>query len=256
MLMNLVTNAALAMQDKGGTLEISLNNIDFRLDSPAFDLDITLGEYIQLVVKDAGSGMTPEVMKRIFEPFFTTREVGKGTGMGLAVVYGIITDLHGTITVESEPGAGSLFRVFIPKTKAEVTIEQVKTDDSPRGNERVLFLDDEELLAEWGNAALTRLGYKVTSMTDSTKALKTFSADPAQFDLVVTDQTMPGLTGMQLARKLLKTRPDIPIILCTGHSETVTQEEVQAIGIKELFIKPVNKTEFARTIRRLLDTKE
>ena len=255
MLMNLVTNAALAMQDKGGTLEISLNDIDFQLDTPAFDLDITPGEYIQLVVKDAGSGMTPEVMKRIFEPFFTTREVGKGTGMGLAVVYGIITDLHGTITVESEPGAGSLFRVFLPKTKSEVTIEQVKTDDSPRGNERVLFLDDEELLAEWGHAALTRLGYKVTSMTDSTKALKTFSADPAQFDLVITDQTMPGLTGMHLARKLLKTRPDIPIILCTGHSETVTQEEVQAIGIKELFIKPVNKTEFARTIRRLLDTK-
>ena len=127
MLMNLATNAALAMQDKGGTLEINLNDIDFQPDTSAFDLDIAPGEYIQLVVKDAGNGMTPEVMKRIFEPFFTTREVGKGTGMGLAVVYGIVTDLHGTITVESEPGVGSLFRVFLPKIKSDVTIRVSKS---------------------------------------------------------------------------------------------------------------------------------
>ena len=132
MLMNLATNAALAMQDKGGTLEINLNDIDFQPDTSAFDLDIAPGEYIQLVVKDAGNGMTPEVMKRIFEPFFTTREVGKGTGMGLAVVYGIVTDLHGTITVESEPGVGSLFRVFLPKIKSDVKSEPTKADDESR----------------------------------------------------------------------------------------------------------------------------
>ena len=178
MLMNLATNAALAMQDKGGTLEINLNDIDFQPGTSAFDLNIAPGDYIQLVVKDAGDGMTPKVMKRIFEPFFTTREVGQGTGMGLAVVYGIVSDLHGAITVESELGVGTLFRVFLPKIKSDIKSEPTKTDDSPGGSERVLFLDDEELLVEWGHAALTRLGYKVTSMTDSIEALKTFSADP------------------------------------------------------------------------------
>jgi two-component system cell cycle sensor histidine kinase/response regulator CckA len=255
MLMNLATNAALAMQDKGGTLEINLNDIDIQSDASAFELDIEPGEYIQLVFRDAGSGMTPEVMKRIFEPFFTTREVGKGTGMGLAVVYGIVTDLNGTITVESEPGVGSLFRVFLPKIKSDVKSVSVKADDSPGGTERVLFLDDEELLVEWGHAALTRLGYKVTSMTDSIGALKTFSADPAQFDLVVTDQTMPGLTGIQLARELLALRRDIPIILFTGHSETVTPEEAQTAGIREFLMKPFGKQELAGAMRRVLDIK-
>jgi PAS domain S-box-containing protein len=255
MLMNLATNAALAMQDKGGTLEINLNDIDFQPDTSAFELDIEPGEYIQLVFKDAGNGMAPEVMKRIFEPFFTTREVGKGTGMGLAVVYGIVTDLHGTITVESEPGVGSLFRVFLPKIKSDVKSESTKADDSPGGSERVLFLDDEELLVEWGHAALTRLGYKVTSMTDSMGALKTFSADPSQFDLFITDQTMPGLTGIQLAREFLAIRRDIPIILFTGHSETVTAEEAQAAGIKEFLMKPFGKQELAGAMRRVLDMK-
>jgi PAS domain S-box-containing protein len=254
-LMNLATNASLAMEHRGGTLEISLNDIDFQPGTPAFDLGIEPGEYLQLAVKDGGSGMTPEVMKRIFEPFFTTREVGRGTGMGLAMVYGIVTDLHGTITVESEPGIGSIFRVFLPKVKSEMSTGPVETDNDPKGKEHILFLDDEELLVEWGRAALTRLGYKVTSMTDSVEALKTFSADPAQFDLVVTDQTMPGLTGMQLAQKLLKMRPDIPIVLCTGHSETVTPEEARASGIGEFLMKPVSKTKFARTIRRVLDQK-
>jgi PAS domain S-box-containing protein len=254
-IMNLAANAALAMQEKGGSLEISLNDIDLPSDSPLIGLDKAQCEYLQLVVRDTGIGMTPEVMKRIFEPFFTTREVGKGTGMGLAVVYGIVTDLHGTITVESEPGVGSIFRVFLPKAASEETTDPVKTDTGPKGKERILFLDDEELLAEWGHAALTRLGYKVTSMTDSVKALKTFSTDPAQFDLIVTDQTMPGMTGIQIAREFLALRRDIPIILCTGHSETVTPEEAQAVGIREFLMKPVNKTEFAKTIRRVLDTR-
>jgi CheY-like chemotaxis protein len=194
-------------------------------------------------------------MKRIFEPFFTTREVGKGTGMGLAVVYGIVMDLHGTITVESEPGVGSHFRVLLPKIKSDVKSASMKPDDSPGGNEWILFLDDEELLVEWGQAVLTRLGYKVTSMTDSVEALKSFSADPSQFDLFITDQTMPGLTGIQLAREFLTLRRDIPIILFTGHSETVTPEEAQAAGIREFLVKPFGKQELAGAIRRVLDMK-
>ena len=175
--------------------------------------------------------------------------------MGLAVVYGIVKDLHGSITVESKLGVGSLFRVFLPKAKLSMESDPVRANVGPGEKERILFVDDEELLVEWGQAALTRMGYTVTSMTDSIEVLKAFSADPAQFDLVITDQTMPNLTGMQLARELLALRQDIPIILCTGHSETVTSEEVQAIGIREFLIKPVSKAEFARTIRRTLDTK-
>ena len=163
-LMNLATNASLAMQDKGGTLEISLTDIDFQPDTSVLGPDVMPGEYLQLVVKDTGVGMNPDVMKRVFEPFFTTREVGKGTGMGLAVVYGIVKDLQGTITVESAPGVGSTFRVVLPKVKAETLKEEAHTAQTPGGTERILFIDDEEMLAEWGQATLERLGYTVTAV--------------------------------------------------------------------------------------------
>ena len=254
-LMNLATNASLAMQDKGGTLEVSLTDIDFAPESPVLGPDVIPGEYLQLLVKDTGIGMTPDVMKRVFEPFFTTREVGKGTGMGLAVVYGIVKDLQGTITVESTPGVGSTFRVFLPKIKAEQKEEQPQTAQIPGGRERILFLDDEDMIVEWGEAVLERLGYQVTALTDSTEALKTFSSDPSQFDLVITDQTMPGIPGLQLSKELLKIRPDIPIILCTGHSDTVSPEMAKEAGIREFLMKPLVKQELAQVIRRVLDTK-
>jgi PAS domain S-box-containing protein len=201
-LMNLATNAAMAMREQGGILHISLTDINFEPDSPVEDPDVEPGEYLQIVVEDSGSGMSPDVMKRVFEPFFTTRPVGEGTGMGLAVVYGIVKSLQGTITVESEPGVGSTFRVFLPKVRTETEFERTQPDQSPRGTERILFVDDEELLMEWGHAALERLGYAVKALNDSTEALKLFSYDPSKFDLVVTDQTMPKLTGLHLARKL------------------------------------------------------
>jgi PAS domain S-box-containing protein len=255
-LMNLATNAALAMQATGGVLEISLADIDFEPDSPALGPDILPGEYVQLAVKDTGTGIPPDVMKRVFEPFFTTREVGKGTGMGLAVVYGIVKDLQGTITVESEPGFGTTFRVCLPKVELDTTSEPAKPDEgSPGGNERVLFVDDEDLLVELGQARLERLGYTVTALTDATKALKLFSRDPFQFDLVITDQAMPKLTGLHLARKLLKIRSDIPIILCTGHSDTVSPEKAKEAGIKEFIMKPLGNRELAQVIRGVLDTK-
>ncbi len=162
-LMNLATNASLAMQDKGGTLEVSLTDIDFTPESPVLGPDVIPGEYLQLLVKDTGIGMTPDVMKRVFEPFFTTREVGKGTGMGLAVVYGIVKDLQGTITVESTPGVGSTFRVFLPKVKTEQKEEQPQTAQIPGGTESILFVDDEDMLVEWGETVLERLGYQVTA---------------------------------------------------------------------------------------------
>ncbi|HEY3275419.1 MAG TPA: PocR ligand-binding domain-containing protein [Syntrophorhabdaceae bacterium] len=255
-LMNLSTNAALAMQAKGGSLEISLNDIELLPDSAPLDADVLTGEYLQLSVKDTGTGMTPDIMKRIFEPFYTTREVGKGTGMGLAVVYGIVKDLRGAVSVESEPGVGSIFRVFLPKVRPEIEPEPVSPIPSPEGSERILLVDDEELIIEWGEAVLARLGYEVTSSTDSMQALKIFSGDPSAFDLVITDQTMPLMTGMELAEKLFALRKDIPIILCTGHSETVTQEDVLAIGIKDYLLKPVKKSELAEAIRRALSSEK
>ena len=253
--MNLATNASLAMQEKGGTLEISLTDIDFTPDSPVLDTDVIPGEYVQLTVKDTGVGMSPDVMKRVFEPFFTTREVGKGTGMGLSVVYGIVKDLEGTVTVESEPGEGSTFRVLLPKAKTEHEEEQPHTAQIPGGKEHILFVDDEELLAEWGEAALQRLGYQVTVATNSTEALKVFSANPSLFDLVITDHAMPHMAGSQLSSELLKIRPDIPIILCTGHSEIMSREKAKDLGIRNFLMKPLSKQELAEAVRWVLDEK-
>jgi len=207
-------------------------------------------------VTDTGIGMTPGVMKRVFDPFFTTKEVGQGTGMGLAVVYGIVMSLGGTIAVESGPGVGSTFRVALPVARTDEKLESSKVLATPKGTERILFVDDEELLTEWGQAALERLGYTVTALTDSTEALKLFSSDPSRFDLVILDQTMPKLTGLNLARELLQIRPDLPIILCTGHSDSVSPQKTSEAGIKEFLMKPLKKQELARVIRRVLDATE
>jgi PAS domain S-box-containing protein len=255
-LMNLVTNASFAMKEKGGILGIDVTNVDFEPDSPVFDTDIEPGEYVQIIVTDTGSGIAPHVMKRIFEPFFTTKEVGEGTGMGLPVVYGVVKSLHGTITVESEPGAGSTFRVFLPIAKTDEKPEGSEAQVAPKGTERILFVDDEEMLTEWGQAALERLGYSVTALTDSTEALKLFSSDPSRFDLVITDQTMPKLTGMDLARKLLTIRNNIPIILYTGHSDSTSREKAKEAGIREFLMKPLEKQQLAEAIRRVLQTTE
>ncbi len=253
-LMNLATNASLAMQEGGGTLDISLSDIDFTSGLSVSGVDVAAGEYLQLMVKDTGVGMSPEVMKRVFEPFFTTREVGKGTGMGLAVVYGIVKDLQGTVSVESRPGMGSTFRVILPKTKDGLKEERRQAAQTLGGNETVLFIDDEPMLVEWGRTVLERLGYRVIAVTDSAEALRTFSCDPSPFDLVVTDHTMSGLTGLQLAEELLMIRPDIPIILCTGHSETVSPDIAKEVGIEEYLMKPLSKQQLATAVRRVLDT--
>jgi PAS domain S-box-containing protein len=254
-LMNLVTNASFAMKEAGGIIGINVTNVDFEPDSPVLDADVESGEYVQLAVTDTGSGMPPDVMKRIFEPFFTTKELGEGTGMGLSVVYGIVKSLHGTITVESEPGAGSTFRVFLPIARTDEKSESSEAQVTPKGSERILFVDDEEMLTEWGQAALERQGYSVTALTDSAEALKLFSSDPSRFDLVITDQTMPKLTGLDLARKLLTIRNNIPIILCTGHNDSTSPEKAKEAGIKEFLIKPLGKQQLAEVVRRVLDTK-
>jgi len=243
-IMNLATNASLAMQEKGGTLRVSLTDVE---SEPGM---------IQLVVSDTGIGMTPDVMKRVFDPFFTTREVGKGTGMGLAVVYGIVKDLGGKITVESYPGKGSTFRVFLPMIRTVMDVASERAIDIPKGKEKILFVDDEEMLVEWAKITLERLGYTITVTTDGSEALTIFSRDPKAFDLVITDHAMPNLAGHQLAERLLAIRKDIPIILCTGYSETVSPDKAREAGIREFLLKPLTKQELAFAVRRVIDRQD
>ena len=254
-LMNLVTNAARAIGDRGGTIRVALSDIDFEPGSRVIDPGAEPGEYVQLAVRDTGAGMGSDVTNRIFEPFFTTRAAGEGTGMGLAVVYGIVKGLHGTITVESEPQAGSTFRVFLPKASTDRSPRAVFPDEIPGGTERILFVDDEAFLAELNHDLLEHLGYRVTALTDSTEALHLFSADPSAFDLVITDHTMPKLAGLDLAENLLKIRGDIPIILSSGYSERVRPEKMTATGIRAFMAKPVEKRDLAQVIRSVLDGK-
>jgi PAS domain S-box-containing protein len=251
-LMNLATNASYAMREKGGALSIGMTNIDFESDFPVLDEEAEPGEYVLLTVTDTGVGIEPDIMKRVFDPFFTTKGAGEGSGMGLAVVHGIVKSLHGGIVVESQPGVGSAFRVFLPVAQTDEKAPDREAQTIPGGSERILFVDDEEMLAELGQAVLGNLGYSVTALTDSTEALKVFSADPSRFDLVILDQTMPKLTGLHLAKKLLGIRNDIPIILCTDHSDSVSLEKAKKAGITKFLTKPLEKRELAEAIHRVL----
>ncbi|HEX2966870.1 MAG TPA: PAS domain S-box protein, partial [Syntrophorhabdaceae bacterium] len=227
-LMNLATNAAHAMRDSGGILSIIL--------SDAYDES---SPFVALTVRDTGGGMPPSILNRIFEPFFTTKEAGQGTGMGLAVVYGIVKSFGGEITVHSAPGHGTVFQVYFPRAAGEGLSLKEGANDLPTGNEKILFIDDEETLTDLGKRMLERLGYHVTATTSSTEALKLFTEGPLQYDLVITDHTMPDLVGLSLAERLLSTRPDIPIILYTGFSESLDPEKVKAAGIREYLMKPL-----------------
>ena len=212
------------------------------------------GAYVKLAVKDTGKGMTDEVRQRVFEPFFTTKEPGKGTGMGLAVVYGIVKSHGGAITVRSEIGQGTTFEVFLPQAhEPEEKKEETIITALPTGAERILFVDDEEMIVEMARSALESLGYHVTVAANAAQAWNVFREDPSRFDLVITDQTMPDLTGMMLAQKMLQVRIDTPIILSTGYSELVSAEKAKEAGIRAFVLKPVMKKELKKTIRRILD---
>ena len=249
-IMNLATNAAHAMREKGGTLTIIIADAE-----PEPHPALAPGPYLQLSVHDTGTGMDADLIPKIFEPFFTTKEVGQGTGMGLAVVYGIVKSLKGEVAVESVPGEGSVFRVILPKTEPGEMPEALGISGIPRGSERILFVDDEELIVELGKDMLGALGYVITAVTGSTEALALFYEDPSQFDLVIADQTMPELTGMNLASEFLKLRPGLPVILCTGHSDSVDEESARAAGIRDYLMKPLSKRELAEAVRRALDNK-
>ncbi|MCP4757251.1 MAG: response regulator [Proteobacteria bacterium] len=250
--MNLATNAFHAMQDTGGQLEVSLNPVDLNTDDPG-EIGLPPGPYACLTVSDTGTGMRPAVLGRIFDPYFTTKEKEKGTGLGLSVVMGIVKGHGGNIDVSSLPGRGSEFRVYLPRISNEEEpsiLEEEKPE--PGKNERILLVDDETIIVELEKVLLKQLGYRVTTQTSSIEALEIFKSRPQDFDLVITDMTMPHMTGDQLVKQLLSIRPDIPVILCTGFSENMDEQKAKALGAKELLMKPVDYNQFARSIRKAL----
>jgi len=252
-LMNLCTNACHAMEEGGGVLEVGLKQVYLDRNFTSRHPEIAPGSYLQLTVKDTGSGIPPEIMDRIFDPFFTTKGEAKGTGMGLSVVHGIVKAHGGTITAYSEHGRGSTFHVFLPVVDESGTIERGTDQPLQTGTERILFVDDEEFQVDLGKQMLERLGYKVTVRTSSVEALKLFRSNPYDFDLVITDMTMPGMTGDVLARELIAERPDIPVILCTGFSTQITEEKALEMGIRAFVMKPIIMSEISHTIRRVLE---
>lgn len=250
--MNLCTNAAHAMHEKDGVLEISLCNTDLDQNAAAWHPELKPGPYLKLSVSDTGHGIHPEAQDRIFEPYFTTKEKGEGTGLGLAVIQGIIKSHNGALTVESEVGQGSTFHVYLPIIQRNVTTDEVVSAPLPMGNERILLVDDEQPLVEIEKQMLERLGYTVTARTSSVEALALFKAQPNRFDLVITDIVMPNMTGEKLAEKLMDIRTDIPVILCTGYSEKFTREHASERGIQSFLMKPLVMQDLANTVRQAL----
>lgn len=253
--MNLCTNAALAMEETGGRLEIRLANIEVDQDSIGQDLDLKPGPYVRLSVSDTGKGMDKNTIERIFEPYFTTQPEGKGTGLGLSVVHGIVKSLDGAIKVYSEPGKGTTFRLYFPLMETEIQRNLKTKTRIPNGTEHILLVDDEHVVLELTKEILERLGYTVTSKNNGTDALKTFRENPDTFDLLITDLTMPEMTGKELGVHVSEIRPHFPIILCTGFNTDMTQEEEFHSGIRAFINKPIHMREIAEVIRKVLDTK-
>ncbi|MDQ1350245.1 MAG: hypothetical protein QG657_546 [Acidobacteriota bacterium] len=253
LIMNLCTNAGHAMRENGGLLEIILD--EMALDADAVKgKELEPGWYQRLSVSDTGHGMDGETKRRIFDPYFTTKKEGEGTGMGLSVVHGIIKSHKGEITVYSEPGKGTTFHVLLPVTTETGEVPGVEAPGPiPRGSERILLVDDEWALVELGKQMLERIGYNVVVKSSSIDAFETFRSNPAAFDLIITDQTMPVMTGVQLARQIKNIRPDIPIILCTGFSESVDEETFRSRGIDAFVMKPIAMREIAAVIRGIFD---
>ncbi len=253
-LMNIGTNAANAMRERGGVLEVSLVDVDLHSDDTDHAFDLEPGQYIKLTVSDTGHGIEPAIMDKIFDPYFTTQEKGKGTGLGLSVVHGIVKTHGGHISVYSEPDKGTRFDVYLPLFDlTDIKAETVSPEKLATCDEHILLVDDEKQIVDVVQQMLERLGYQVTVRTSSIEALEVFRASMDKFDLVITDLTMPNMTGDKLAGELMNIRPDIPIILCTGFSERMTKKRAESLGIKGFLMKPIVTSDLAKLIREVID---
>jgi len=252
-LMNLCTNAFQAMEENGGVLNIGLTDVRLDADFTKQYEDFNPGDYLKLSVSDTGSGISPEIMSSIFEPYFTTKATGDGTGVGLATVNGIVKKYGGEIIVESEIEKGSTFSVYLPVTRKPTEAKPYNGEAFPAGNKSILVVDDEVPVARMFCGLLKSLGYSVAMSTSSIEALALFRTKPNDFDLVITDMTMPNMTGDRLAIELMKIRPDIPVILCTGYNKKISDESASEMGIKAFVYKPIVKADLAKTVRKVLD---
>ena len=253
-MLNLCTNGAFAMRETGGTLSIALKQTTSDDLDPFVRGQLSSGTYLKLSVSDTGAGIAPEISDRIFEPYFTTKSQEEGVGLGLFTVHGIVSDYQGAIAVESEPGKGAAFHVYLPVSEGvSPGAETVHASSLPKGKERILIVDDEMALANLERQFLEHLGYEVESSTSSLEALNKFEKRPGDFDLVITDMTMPGMTGDKLALEMMEIRPDIPIIMCTGFSEKMSEAGAKQLGIKAYVRKPLMIGELSEAVRKALD---
>lgn len=256
-LLNLCANSYHAMREKGGILAVSLKAMDLnRTKTYKINPAMEPGRYLRLSVTDTGHGMDPSILPRIFEPYFTTKTQGEGSGLGLSVIHGIVQSHHGYISAFSKPNKGTIFHVYLPDSPPDTSNAVLSnTDAEPKGTEHILVVDDEDVLVHILQKHLVGLGYKVTAFTDSEKALAAFHQQPERYDMIITDMSMPNLTGRQLSEKLLAKRPDIPIILCTGFSDMITEKQAFEMGIKAYVLKPILRKELAATIRNVFNNK-
>ncbi|MDA3895682.1 MAG: response regulator [Desulfobacteraceae bacterium] len=252
-IMNICTNAGHAMKENGGVLKISLVDEILDSDFTSHHSIVSPGNYVKMTVADSGHGVPADKLVKIFDPYFTTKAIGEGTGMGLSVVLGIIQSHHGTIIVDSTPEVGTTFNIYLPIVEKQVATTTKAIETIRGGQEHILIVDDEAPIVKLLQKSLEPLGYKVTTSAGSHEALDLFKKTPDQFDLLITDMTMPAMTGDKLAIEILKVRPDMPIVLCTGYSDRISKGMIGKIGIKSLLKKPVGKKVLQQTVRRVLD---
>jgi CheY-like chemotaxis protein len=251
--MNLLTNAFHAIGEEKGLIEISLNDLDLTVKDMAKYPNVNPGNYIELSVRDTGCGMVQNIVDRIFEPFFTTKKQGEGTGMGLAVVHGIIKSHGGFIFVYSKPLQGSIFQILLPKIENRIKEVKYNVSSIPKGKGRILFVDDDEDIVSLGQELLETLGYDFISRTASKEALEIFTSNPGEYDLIITEQSMPDMTGIKLTEEILKIRSDMPVILCTGFRDITSEEDFKEHGIRDIILKPIRLREIAEKINNILN---
>jgi CheY-like chemotaxis protein len=253
LLMNLCTNSGQAMMDQGGVLEVRVTVVVPDAALLAKNSEMKPCPHVGIVVTDTGKGIAPEVIERIFDPYFTTKAPGEGSGLGLSIVHGIVTKSRGVLGVESEPGRGTTFKIYLPTAESGEPSDSEPAALIPTGEERILLVDDEPDIVEVGTLLLEKLGYRVDARTSSAEALELFRNDPGKYDLVMTDMTMPGGTGRELAEGMIAIRPDIPIILCSGFSHQIDKNDAMKMGIRAFVMKPLKLQEIAHAVRKVLD---